>query len=128
MLLGYLDDPVDEYLKVVDSAISFADLARRLKPYRLIANDAYLLALKASEDDFEFFKKGLVSERKKKFAGDNWAEKYSIILFPRVMFEASVLADHFMVPFGLAFNRLKDVRAIKVTNGIGEWVERENNG
>lgn len=120
MKIDIYTEPVADYQKGLDKATNRIELINHIREYRSIAFDAYKAATRISEDWLEF-KTGLERERKKEYAGEEWNEKYADILLPRVMFEATVVATQFMIPWGVAFRRLVDVGFIKVNNGIAVW-------
>lgn len=120
MKIDIYTEPVADYQKGIDKATNRVELINHIREYKLIAFDAYKAATRMS-DDWQEFQDGLAKERKKEPAGEEWQEKYADILLPRVMFEATVVAVEFMVPWGLAYQRLIDVGFIKVNRGIAIW-------
>lgn len=125
MKIDYYTEPVASYQKGITDAMTLEELKTHLKKYRTIASDA----LESIDDNFNFkeFKAGLNKERKKKFAGPDWANKYMVIIMPKVLYEASMIAHNFKVPWGLAYIRLIDIGAIKVQNGRAIWIGNMKN-
>ena len=105
------DDPARDYAAVLDQCSTLMELKRAvLKDWRELAPDALKIVALMSDDDFREFKEGMQQERKGTYAGDEWSKKYNAVVMPELMFEASLLAVQFHVPWGLAFIRLRDKR------------------
>jgi len=121
MKIDYYTEPVEEYQKGLTESNNTQELLTHIKKFQKVANDAYL---KVGQVYFNFdeFKEGLLKERNKEYAGDEYAAKYGDVIFPMVMFQAMLVASQFMVPWGLAYIRLKDVGRVKETRGIAHWI------
>ena len=102
------DDPVAGYNQTLDAATDPADLRRRLGEWPTLAPDAREAAKGITAEDWPEWRRGLESERRGKFAGETWAARFSVITTPARMLRASIVADQFMVPWGLAWLRLKE--------------------
>jgi hypothetical protein len=74
-----------------------------------------------SQNRFKKFRESLKLERTGRFSGN---EDAMTIIMPEVMFKISVYAEKFKVPFGLMFNRLKEVDKIYIDNR-GKIIFRE---
>jgi hypothetical protein len=108
--IGYLtEDPAKDYAAMLDAAVDADDLRAKLKGWRKLAPDAIAAARKMDARDFAEFKRGLQSERGGVFAGEEWADRFMDILLPSRMLRASMLANDFKVPWGLAWLRLKEL-------------------
>ena len=112
MRISYQTEPVRPYQDAIAGARNREELRDAIEPYLQVADDA----MKATNDmDWAEWTRGLKSERKGKYAGDEWAERYGAILMPEVMFKVSIVAEQFKVPWGLAYIRLRDVGKLKET-------------
>lgn len=116
--IGYLDETFDEYGVAIDRAASIRDLREAVQKFRRFANDACKVVSKMDDEGWRAFKKGLRLERKGKFAGEDWAEKYGAVLMPEVMFRIGILAVKFHVPWGCAFLRAKQEGLIIERGGV----------
>ena len=127
MKIDLLTEPVDDYQKVVNKAITRGMLEEHIFKYKLIAYDAYELVVRLRDRfDWKEWKTGLEKERKGEFSGDFWARTYGAILMPEVMFRVSMVADHFHVPWGVAYHRLIESGEIKVIQGIAILVRERD--
>jgi len=114
----YLDETFNEYLSALDGAKSLDDLRTVVATYRRFANDAFRVVSAMHEREWPAFRKGLRLERKQKFAGMPWAEKYGAVILPEVMLRVAAIALKFKVPWGCAFIRAKYVGMIIEQDGI----------
>ena len=73
-----------------------------------LAPDALAIVESMSEESFIKFRVGLKKECAGKFAGQEFVAKYGVVMMPSLMFEASIAALHYHVPWGLAFIRLQE--------------------
>lgn len=94
--------------------------------HRLIANDAHQRILKLSEADFKEFKSALRKERKGKYMGDEAAQEFACIILPEIIFNVSIIANRFKVPWGLAYLRCRDVGIIYEKIYDGEIIAIRN--
>ncbi len=107
-------DPAPKYAKEVQQATTLNDLLDVLQSWSDIAPDALACAAGMQLTDFLNFRSGLMKERRKQYAGDEWAARFTPILLPERMFTASMLAESMKVPWGLAFIRCKEIGWKKV--------------
>jgi hypothetical protein len=66
----------------------------------------------AMNDDwaaYNKFRRGLQAEREKRFAGEEWAEKFGAILIPGNAIRATQLSRSLQVPWGAAVIRVADL-------------------
>lgn len=99
------------YSDALDACESFDDVRKLLRRFpRELVLDAREAADRATAEEWDQFKRGVKSERRGRFAGENWAEKWGAILQPGGMFVVSMVAEDFKVPFSLAYRRLREVR------------------
>lgn len=118
-----VSEPVGEYQKAINLAHNRDSLLTLLEPWKRIAADAIEIAQAMTHDDFKVFRRGLRQERRGTFAGEEWAERFSAVTMPTVMFKISMIANQFKVPWGVAFIRCKDVGRIVEHSGIAKWVD-----
>ena len=118
-----VSEQTSDYTKALDDCETLEQLRELLASYRPIASDAEA-AIPRDEQEFGDFRTGLLSERRRKFAGEEWMVRYGSLLMPHVMVEVSLVAMHFMVPWGLAFSRMKDVGRIRLDRaGVAQIVK-----
>lgn len=103
------EDPSRAYAKAISACGTLVELVAELRRWRGLADDALHAAEQMKANEWDGFQRGLKAERRKKFAGDAWAEKWGVILMPERMIRASMLAENMSVPWGLAFLRLREV-------------------
>lgn len=116
--IGYVDEPEEAWVKGLDAAKSRADLRALAELYAPLVQDACAQIDKMDDEAFEDFKHGLRKERKGRFAGEEFMEKFGAILLPEMMMHVGMVMAHFGVPFGLAFRRLRENGMIEVRDGI----------
>ncbi len=121
MKISYLSEPVADYHKELDTCDSLFELRIFVEKWKLLANDAFDVAQAMTSDDWPTFRKGLKSERRGRYAGDNWTERYAAILLPEILFKVSMTANQFICPWGLAYCRHRDVGQIVEKNGVAYW-------
>jgi len=115
MKINLLSDYGREY------SVQLREFTEFWMPY---AADAYAIVWGSSGHkpmtpiQFVEFKKGLKIESTGKYAGDKWAESYSAIVMPEIIFYASMIAVQFNVPWGLAFIRLEQEGMIREKDGM----------
>lgn len=117
--IGYLSECDKEYTKSLTAAETLDDLREHAKRWEPVAADALEIVSGMTEDGFKAFRKGLRSERRGKFAGEEWMNKYGAVMLPAVLFEASIVASLYMVPWGLAYIRLRESgRIVESARGV----------
>ena len=62
------------------------------------------------EAGFQTFRVGLKKERRKTFAGEEWARTFLDFLIPARLMLCDDIADRFMVPWVVAWRRLEDTK------------------
>jgi hypothetical protein len=108
--ISYLtDDPGKAYNAGLDAAGSLAELVEFLEGWPTLAGDALAVARGLSPEDWTAWRLGLSLERRRKFAGEDWAKQFGAIVMPERMLKASMVADQFLVPWGLAWKRLVEI-------------------
>jgi len=106
--IGYLSEIVPQYAGDIRSAadVGLDALRERLAYWAPICPDA--LAACPSPDEFAEFASGLEAETGKRFAGEQWAERYGPIVMPETLVVVSEYAARFQVPWGLMYIRMRD--------------------
>ena len=122
MNIGYLESKDEDYTKELSKASTLELLKAHLEKWEPLAWDAKDIVSNFLDGDFKKFRKSLASEKSGKFSGD---ENAAIIMMPETLFKTSLVASQFKCPWGLAFNRLKEVGKIKEENGRYKFVEVE---
>ena len=110
--ITYLSEPWKPYQDAISCARNREELRDAIKPFLQIADDA----MKATRDmNWPEWQRGLTSERRGRFAGEEWEARYGAILMPEVMFKVSLIAFRFKMPWGAAYIRLRDVGRLRET-------------
>jgi hypothetical protein len=122
MYIGYLTEPMEPYMKALEGAKTLKSLAAAVQKYKKIAADACAVVDGMGEADFTEWRRGLASERKKEFAGDEWCQRFGAILIPRVMLEVGLVANHFVAPWGCAYIRMREEGRISEAGGVASIV------
>ena len=114
--ISYISEPVEDYVVMLNGAKTMKDLQDGLNGWRSIAGDAADLVDTMCTEDFTAFRKALRSERRGKFCGEA-ATHFLPIIIPALMFEVTMIAEQFGVPWGCAYIRLRDIGRIVETSG-----------
>lgn len=121
--ITYSSDQAAGYSNGLTACKTLAQLRNHLDDYHAIAADA-MAAIPVDEEQFALFRAGLLMERKGSFAGETWADRFSVILMPEVMFQVGMIAAQYFVPWGMAFLRLKDAgRIVFDDSGVSHWIQ-----
>lgn len=123
MKITYLSEPVQEYVQAIDKAENPEQLVTAIEPFRRIADDAYQRARNMALDDWAEFKRGLQCERQGVFAGEAWMRSFRAILFPGIMFQTSMAAKQYGVPWGTAYLRLRELGIVREGHGRAHFEE-----
>ena len=99
-----------EYAASLTTCDSADDVRALLIAYRPLVLDALLVAAKMTAEDFRVFRIGLKQERRGKYAGDEWMHRFGAILMPQPMMTVTQIAQQYKAPFGVTYQRLKDLR------------------
>lgn len=121
--IHYTSDTLKDYVDGLSNAKRLADLQTHVQTYQRVADDAFKITRDMKADDFGSWRRGLVKERKGEFAGEEWAEKYGAVLMPEILMKVGMIADQYVVPWGCAYIRLRDVGRITEPNKIARWNE-----
>ena len=101
--------PEDFAQRLTDCA-TLAELRELMTLYSDLAIDAGRIVASMTDDDFREFRRGLKSERKGRFAGEAWAQRFNAVLMPMPMFRIAMIADEYKAPFSVTWGRLKALR------------------
>ena len=123
--IDYMSDQVTDYVEALPKCKTLDDLKALLIGFHTIAPDA-LAQCPRDEKEFKLFMLGLKKERRGKFAGPDFMERYGAVLMPALMIRISSIANQYGAPWGLVFIRLRDAGRIQFDNtGVAQWVEPE---
>jgi hypothetical protein len=115
--ISYLAEPVEDYRKGIDRTKSLVELLDFLSTWELLAWDALDAARQMTPQDFLEMKKAIKTERSGVYMGDENAKRFMVFVLPEVLFMVSTLAETYHAPWGLAYNRMKEVGKITVKRG-----------
>ena len=118
MYIDYISETTADYNKMLDEADTLEKLVKGVTDFKLIANDALKKVSTMDQAAFEDFRGGLAMERKRKFAGEEWNDKYGEIIIPSVIMAVAVVAHQFMVPWGCAYIRMRDAGKLVEKDGV----------
>ena len=104
------EETPQKYARQLSECSDVLALRQLLAGYAELAKDAIPIAANMGDDEWPEFQRGLKSERRGKFAGEAWAEKYIAILMPEPMFTVAKVAEQYKVPFTIALRRIREVR------------------
>lgn len=121
--IHYVSDTLKDYVDGLTNAKTLQTLQTHVETYQKVAHDAFEVTRGMNDPDFITWKLGLTEERKGKFAGEAWAEKYGAVLMPEILMRVGIVADQYQVPWGCAYIKLREVGRIVETNRIARWVE-----
>ena len=120
--IHYTSDTNKDYVDGLTKATTLGELQRHVHTYQRVADDAWKIAQEMDAAAFHEWRTGLRMERKRQFAGEQWAERYGALLMPRVLMEVEMVSNHFKAPWGCAYIRLKEEGIIKEVNHIAQWI------
>jgi hypothetical protein len=106
--ITYLSETASDYSKAITNAETLDELRSVVSDYGDVAADAQTAVAAMSAADFKAWRRGLAKERKGKFAGDEFSERFGDVMMPELMFKVSIVAQKFQVPWGCAYIRLKE--------------------
>ena len=121
--IGYVSETPKDYSAGLSKCKTLAALRDHVQTYRRVADDAWQVVKDMELPAFLELQAGLRKERRGKYAGDAWAEKYMNVMLPEILFRVSMVAERFKVPWGCAYIRLKDVGRIVEKSNVAHWIE-----
>lgn len=107
MIITPLSDPIAQYTQELTNCKTLISLQAFLERWGDLAPDAFNTGSTLNEKTFKEFLHGFKKERTGEYAGDEWAEKYGSILVPELFVIVGMMANEFIVPFGVMFLRLE---------------------
>jgi hypothetical protein len=108
LTIGYLSEADTDYANALTVAGSLESLRALVSRYKELAVDAEPLVMAMTPKQFSAFRRGLLIERRGKFAGERWAMQFGSILLPMPMMQITQVAWEFKCPFGVAYHRMKE--------------------
>src|SRR3990167_4761944 len=115
--VGYLDELVADYTKQRQAAKTLPELWQVTARWEPVAGDAFDVVSRMTAAQFKRYQKGERMERKKQYAGDEWAAEFGAILIPEMLLRIGVIAQEYSVPDGCAFIRAVEVGRFKKREG-----------
>lgn len=104
--ITYLSENGKDYVDLIKKCKSLDELKKIVTEYKELAEDAYQKTMQLSNEEFSEF----ISGRDKRKPSEKWIEEYGMILLPRTILEAGLIAVECHVPFGCAYIRMKEFR------------------
>lgn len=123
MKITYLSENATDYVAGLKAAQTEDALKSFLKEQRFLANDAYK-ATTSDDFDWEEFQRGRKIENSGKFAGEEWAAKYGMVLMPEILIRVGIIAHNYGVPWGCAYIRLREAGLIHEAKTHARWAEQ----
>jgi hypothetical protein len=105
--VGYLTTEQD-WNAILDQSKDLATLRAKVAEWQPYVDDAARVIEGMAEADFPLWRKGLAKERRGRFSGPAWADRFMALLMPESLMNGSVVARHFNVPLGCALIRLRE--------------------
>lgn len=118
MIVSHFDEIPEQYREALDKATTLPKLLAAVKLYGEVAIDAVQIVEKMTAADFYDWQAALKKERRGTFMGEADMERFGPLLMPETMVKVSIVADQFKVPWGLAYNRLREVGRLVVKNDV----------
>lgn len=112
MSVGYLTEE-KEWSAMLDSAVTVASLRAGVLAWEPFVDDAQSIADTMDDAALISFRAGLKKERKGKFAGEKFLGRFGALLLPKGLMDASLTAEQYKVPFGLALIRMQAAGAFR---------------
>lgn len=106
--INYVSDNGKDYCDGVRRCRTLKELKKFTQDWNYLCADAAEVAGLMTAKDWPEFKRGLKSESKGEFAGDEWVKRFGDILLPALVLQVGMIAEHFKAPFGCAFIRCKE--------------------
>jgi hypothetical protein len=103
-----------EYAAGLSEVETLEKLRSHIDKWLPLVADAERIVMAMSDSDFQEFKQGLALERRGRFAGVEYAEKYSAIIMPEILFHVTMLGQSYHAPWGLMFLRMAESGLIEI--------------
>ena len=107
---SYMGEQDRDYAVALVECETLGDLRALVEAYRPLVLDAVPVVARMTDADFTEWRKGLKSERRGKYAGDDFARKFGTVLMPLPMMRITKLAAQYGAPFGVAYIRCRELR------------------
>lgn len=105
--VGYLTTEQD-WNDILDQSKDLASLRGKIAQWQPYVDDAAQVIEGMTEADFLVWRKGLAKERRGRFSGVQFAERFGTLLMPASLMKGSMVAMHFGVPLGCALIRIRE--------------------
>ncbi len=109
--ITYASDQARDYAQGLSGSRTLEQLREMVESYREIAQDA-VNALPKDIEEFLKFRSGLSKERKGKFSGLEFSNRFGSLIMPDIIVKVSMVAEKFKAPWGLCYLRMKEQRKI----------------
>jgi hypothetical protein len=106
--ITFISEHPREWASAVDQCDTLTALLALCEDWKELVPDALRVVQSMTQHDFAEFREGLAKERRRHFAGEVFAHKYSDITMPAIMFKIAMFAGDYKVPWGTAYLRLKE--------------------
>ena len=100
------DDQGALWSKFIHAENSLQGFKELLEDWDGLVDDVCEIVDKWTPKDFNEFRKCIALEKKGVFTGEENARRFAAVMMPSLLFKASMVADQFKVPWGLACLRL----------------------
>jgi hypothetical protein len=120
MVVSDTDDVLHDYADALDRARTLPDLRQATMQYREVASDAFDVTASMSEDELCSWRAALKKERQGRFMGKRAAKRFGPVLMPSLMVKVMLVAEQYGLPWGSAYNQLKQARLITLDNGVAK--------
>jgi hypothetical protein len=104
--ISYLATEQD-WVDAID-APTLADLRTQVEPWRPYVPDALAIVDGMTEESFQDWLAGLEKERRGQWAGMEHSRRFGALLMPASCIKATLIAQTFKTPFGVALIRLTE--------------------
>ena len=110
-----MDDPTEAYIKAISKSKTADDLVKAIEPFSEICDEAYTLAKSMFDVDVVQMHKDW--KKASKPQSEEWIHKFNSIfgkiIVPSKLVKASLLADTYHAPWGVAYIRMTELDAKK---------------
>lgn len=107
-----MDDPTPEYIKGIRKATTAKELVEAIQPYSEICGDALQAAEVMEDKEVKEFQRDW--RKASKPQSDEWTEnfikRFGMIVMPSKLLEASLIAEKYHAPWGVAFIRMQEIK------------------
>lgn len=115
-----MDDPTSAYIKAIIHTKTAAELVKAIEPFSEICDDAIALARTMLDEDVVQMHKDWKKAAKPQ--KEEWirtfSASYGIIIAPKKLMMASLIAARYHTPWGVAYMRMTELEAKKIKTKI----------